>query len=147
MQFSSALQCSCFQSIASKEMYLVIFLLCGLSFANIVNGSYNCTGPDTVITFDDLNATNSSSLVTNGYFGLNWFNFYYVYVYSQPSGNGYYTALSSGSYDILNGYGNTMSISSTAGAVFNISSFIAAAAWNDNLYLSINGIRNGTTIY
>ncbi|CAF1507211.1 unnamed protein product [Rotaria sordida] len=40
-----------------------------------------------------------------------------------------------------------MTISAPAAATFNISLFTAAAAWNDNLYLSISGQQNGTTVY
>lgn len=128
-------------------MYYFFLLLCALSYPKIVKSNFTCTAPRTLITFDDLPSTTTQSLVSNGYFALNWLNVYYSYVNSQVTGSGYYTALSSGLYDALNGYGNTMTITSAPGAVFNISSFIAAAAWNDNLQLSMIGKRNGTTIY
>ncbi|CAF1339744.1 unnamed protein product [Adineta ricciae] len=128
-------------------MFILIFALYSLSFTHVIGSSHNCTGTSTLITFDDLPTITVSTLISNGYFGLSWSNAYYDAASRNVPGSGYYTALSSGSYITLNGFGNPMAIASTTPNTFNISSFIAAAAWNDNLNLAISGKRNGTTVY
>jgi hypothetical protein len=127
-------------------MYSVVFLILCLSLPGIVRSDGNCSATDTLITFDDLPAISSYATIPDTYYDLFWSNAGYVLVSSMPLG-GYQTALSSGLYDAFNGGGNPMTISSPANSNFNISSFIAAAAWNYNLTLSIYGKRNGTTIY
>jgi hypothetical protein len=64
--------------------------------------------------------------------------------------SGYPTALSSGQRVALNAYGNPMSIGvdiSSSLEAFSIKSFVAAAAWNNNLQLSMTGERSGIRVF
>ncbi|CAF0839677.1 unnamed protein product [Adineta steineri] len=128
-------------------MYSIVLLILCLSFPGIVLSDYNCTTPNTLITFDDLPAVSEAGLVPNNYFDLTWSNVAYIYVRYLNSFGGNHTTLSSDVYVAFNNAGNSMTISSPAASTFSINSFIAAAFWHDNLTLSMHGKRNGATIY
>ncbi|CAF1019671.1 unnamed protein product [Adineta steineri] len=128
-------------------MYSIVLLILCLSFPGIVHSDYNCTTPNTLITFDDLPAVSEAGLVPNNYFDLTWSNVAYIYVRYLNSFGGNHTTLSSDVYVAFNNAGNSMTISSPAASTFSINSFIAAAFWHDNLTLSMHGKRNGATIY
>ncbi|CAF1655124.1 unnamed protein product [Didymodactylos carnosus] len=110
--------------------------------------SEDCSNSN-LITFEDVPTTDA---IPNGYFDLIWNNAYIIdtTIYSQWSGSGFHTALTSGKIVAYNMNGDRMSISSRANSsngVFTINSFVAAAAWNDNLYFTVIGQRLSTILY
>jgi hypothetical protein len=63
--------------------------------------------------------------------------------------SGYVTAVSSGQYVGFNAFGNPMSIGvgiSNSLEAFSIKSFIAAAAWHNDLQLLMTGERSGVKV-
>ncbi|CAF1521558.1 unnamed protein product [Adineta steineri] len=129
-------------------MYSVAVLILCLSFPGIVRSDYNCTTPNTLITFDDLPSLGSyAAVVPNNYFDLTWSNALYTLVTYLNSFAGNHTALSNEVYVAFNMYEGPITISSPAASTFSINSFIALAFYMDNLTLSMTGKRNGATIY
>ncbi|CAF1407781.1 unnamed protein product [Adineta steineri] len=129
-------------------MYSVAFLILCLSFPVIVRSDYNCTTPNTLITFDDLPEVSDTASIPNNYFDLVWSNVAYMFIPYFNSQNGDHTALSSELYVAYNNYGNPMTISSPAASyAFNINSFITVALFRNNLTLSMHGKRDGVTIH
>jgi hypothetical protein len=64
--------------------------------------------------------------------------------------SGYATALSSGRYVAFNARGNPMSIGvgiSSSLEAFSIKSFVAAAAWRNDLQLLMTGERSGVRVH
>ncbi|CAF1453575.1 unnamed protein product [Didymodactylos carnosus] len=106
----------------------------------------NCAGSN-LITFEDVYVGDVGE-IPNGYSGLNWNN---IYASSEHPKNydtsGYPTALTSGEFLTLNGNGQPITITINPPNVFDIHSFVASAAWNDNLTLTIIGQRLPSTIY
>ena len=89
------------------------------------------------------------SPVPSGYYGLDWINEYIIEP-NNRSDSGYITALSSGRYVGFNGNGEPMSIGvgmPTLFQTFHIKSFVACAAWNTDLQLSMTGERLGVIVY
>ncbi|CAF1407798.1 unnamed protein product [Adineta steineri] len=129
-------------------MYSVAFLILCLSFPVIVRSDYNCTTPNTLITFDDLPAISGYAWIPNNYFDLVWSNVAYMFIPYFNLQNGDHTALSTGLYAAYNVDGSPMTISSPATSyAFNINSFVAVAFSRNNLILSVDGKLDGTTIY
>lgn len=101
----------------------------------------------------DTIATGSNtqlSTIPNGYGGLNWVNagimnstwervFY--------GWNGYATALTSGIFVGFNAGAGQMSMSVPIGQYFQLNSISLAAAWRNNLALTITATRSGAVIY
>jgi hypothetical protein len=93
--------------------------------------------------FDDLG---DGSLIPNGYFGLNWNNFYALngvtYV-GNPSG--YQAGVISRNNVAYNAFGSPANI--TSPTPFNLFSAWVTAAWNDNLTFEVKGLVNGVLTY
>ena len=103
-----------------------------------------------VITFDDLTCDVwGTTLITNGYAGLNWSNFYCIDGVNAHGGNsGYNAGRVSGSNVAYNGFGNLAEFTVTApgAAKFNLNSVYLTAAWNDDLVVTITAWRDGTAL-
>ncbi len=62
--------------------------------------------------------------------------------------NGYTTGLTSGIFVALNSFGKQLSITTpVAGQYFQLNSMVLAAAWNNNLVVTITGLRSNAVIY
>jgi hypothetical protein len=105
----------------------------------------------TLITFDDLSNPSepAGDTIANGYAGLNWSNFVVLNATNYPivSGNasGYPAGIVSPNNVAVNNFGNAATFSSPSGT-FNLLSFYATAAWNDDMTLTITGLRGGGVI-
>ena len=100
-----------------------------------------CTNGNTFITFDDLGSTGS---VPSGYKNIIWTNAN-AYLPSSST-NGYYTALTTSPYDVFNPSGNPMTIESANANLITLYSLVAAAAWYDNLQLTVVGYNSNTVV-
>jgi hypothetical protein len=108
-------------------LFLFIFLL-------------DCT---TLITFNDIaNASATSGVIPNGYKFLNWTNAYYLNASTVPM-SGYQTAVYSPPYVAYNPGGAMVQITSANGTSFAWNSLVVAAAWRNNLILTVYGYRYG----
>ncbi len=109
-------------------------------------------GCNHVLTFDDIsNASNiQSNTIPNGYGGLNWVNALYLNTTWERvtyGWNGYTTGLSSGIFVALNANGQQMAMHVPVGQYFQLNSVVLAAAWNNNLMVTIKGTRANVLIY
>jgi hypothetical protein len=99
---------------------------------------------DTTITFDDISDNGNGTLITNGYNGLDWNNFYVLNAVdfaSNVGANGYTNGIVSSPNVAYNGYGNEASI--TSGSAFTFDSAYFNAAWSNGLSITVNGLLNG----
>lgn len=102
-----------------------------------------CIGLAGVITFDDIDADPIASL-DNGYQGLNWNNFAAARG-SSLAGSGYMAGLVSAPNDAFNEGGDPSSFSSVT--PFSFVSGYFAAAWNDGLNISIQGLNGASVLF
>jgi hypothetical protein len=107
----------------------------------------------TVINFDDMSSFSNDvplvTVVTNGYQGLNWANFYTLngpYVAKTFSTDGYYYGMVSASNVTLNGGGTPAEIDAIA-TDFNFLSTYITGAWNSNLNVEVQGFNGATMLY
>ncbi|CAF0840051.1 unnamed protein product [Adineta steineri] len=100
-----------------------------------------CGNRSKLLTFDDLS---SGEQIPNGYNGINWNNTYAQSIYYGA--NGYATGTVSGNSTSYNGYGNPMTMTGANGTLFTLNSAAVAAAWNDNLQLTVVGYRSNAVI-
>ncbi|CAF4093432.1 unnamed protein product, partial [Rotaria magnacalcarata] len=106
-----------------------------------------CPSGFTLIDFDEFSG--GVSPLPPFYRGLEWTNAGVVARSYHPT-SGYVTALSSGEYVSFNGGGNLMSISvgiSSPLEAFSIKSFVIAAAWKNDLQLSMTGWRSEVRVH
>jgi len=103
-----------------------------------------CAGNGTLVTFDDL--PNNFVPIPNCYNNINWGNGYYLNRYSVGNTSGYYTATVSGNNSLYNWGGLPMSMTSATGRLFILNSVIVAAAWDDNLSLTVTGYHSSAII-
>lgn len=98
-----------------------------------------------LITFENASTT---SLIPNGYHSLQWINAYVLntQTYPQYFNTGFYSALTSGSWVAYNKDAKMMTIHIDPPSTFNIKSFVASAAWQDGVTLSMISQR-GSTYY
>ncbi|MBW4505689.1 MAG: PEP-CTERM sorting domain-containing protein [Scytonematopsis contorta HA4267-MV1] len=98
-----------------------------------------------VLTFEDFSSSTDSAPIPSGYQGFNWNNFFYNDG-SIPglSRSGYDTGRASGNYVAYNGNGNTAFV---GGGLFNFRSAFLTAAWNDGLSVTVDGLKNGVSLY
>jgi hypothetical protein len=61
--------------------------------------------------------------------------------------NGYTTGLNSGIFVAFNSFGQQMSMSVPIGQYFQLNSLVLAAAWNNNLTLTIKGTHANVLMY
>ena len=124
------------------------------SYAVVVTNAYGSTlsanailtvvtGIFGVVTFDDLDGADFP-LVTNGYSGLNWSNFYALNGVTQ-SNSGYQPGVISASNVAYNGYGTEATLSQSS--PFNLVSAYLTAAWYDNLQVELKGYVSGFLLY
>ncbi|CAF1630554.1 unnamed protein product [Adineta ricciae] len=119
---------------------ILIIAICG--FVNILANS--CPDSYKLIDFEILGGTIDP--IPSIYQGLTWLDAYYMIASLEP-GSGYEVPLRSGGYIAFNAHGAQMSIGAPASSSIAVHSFVAAAAWNDDLVLTITGDRNGATVY
>lgn len=106
-----------------------------------------CQNGFELIHFDDLSG--AEVIIPLGYRGLNWTNFA-TFNASTYVTSGYRTVLTSIPNVAYNGNGNSMTIAvgpSASVKSFSIQSFIVAAAWRNNLQLSLVGYRGSAITY
>ncbi len=96
-----------------------------------------------VINFDDLLNQGYGTVISNGYSGLNWSNFW-GYDGASGTGSGYSAGTVSSPNVAFNGYGDPASFSSTA--QFNLVSAYFTAAWNPG-QITVLGLNSGTQLY
>ncbi len=99
----------------------------------------------TVINFDDLSTGNDSTVISNGYQGLQWSNFAVVNGKRQNTNEGYYNGTISVSNVAYNGFGNPAEFSSHG--TFNLNSAYVTAAFANGLQVQVVGIANNNVIY
>jgi hypothetical protein len=100
-----------------------------------------CSNGDTVLTFDDLTSGQS---IPMGYKNILWTNAYVTTKANNTSG--YYTGAVSRPNTMYNYDGNPMTMKSANGRLLNLYSAAAAAAWHDNLQLTVVGYRSNVVI-
>ena len=105
-----------------------------------------------MLTFDDIpNVGNIRySTIPNGYEGFNWVNAYYLNTTWESVSygwNGYASGRNSGIFVGFNAAGQQMSMSVPVGQYFQLNSVVLAAAWNNNLAVTIKGTRAGVLVY
>lgn len=100
-----------------------------------------CSIGNTDITFDDLTSTGA---IPNGYKNLLW-DTASGYL---PSGstNGYSTAMVTSPYDVFNPFGDPLTIQTASLNLITLYSLVAAAAWYDNLDLTVDGYNSNTIV-
>jgi hypothetical protein len=96
------------------------------------------------VTFDDIPA--NLSFIPNCYDNIHWENGYYVYGSVNGNASGYHTAAVNESNLLYNGGGNPMTMTSADGRLFILNSAVVAAAWNDNLLLTVVGYHSNVII-
>jgi hypothetical protein len=83
--------------------------------------------------------------IPSGYNNINWTNAYAAFKYFFAV-SGYNTAAVSGNQTLFNGFGNPMTMTNAISSLFTLHSAAAAAAWDDNLQLTIVGYRSNVVI-
>jgi hypothetical protein len=105
------------------------------------------TAQATVLTFDNLPPTSSfdGSLIPDSYGGFSWNNFYYLttptYYLTET---GYQKGTVSGRNAAYNGYGNIAKVNNS---VFDFNGAYLTAAWNDSLFILVEGFLGGAQKY
>ena len=94
-----------------------------------------------MITFDDLPTLTA---IPNGYNNINWTNAYTHTAMTNTSG--YNTGIVSKNNTSYNGDGNPVIMTTSSGCHFTLNSLSVAAAWNDNLQLTIVGYNSNVVI-
>lgn len=115
-----------------------VVLLAGLSAADAA---------PTVIGFDDLTTQtgiNSIAGIPNGYQGLNWYNFYVAASDAYPGSN-FSSAIVSGDYAAIDGYGTTPS--TITGGPFLLDSAQLTSAWDSSDTLDVQGYLAGNLVF
>lgn len=97
------------------------------------------------LTFDEIDAGTGTQL-SNGYFGLDWNNFYVLNAPNYTPASGYLNGMVSPENVAFNGFGNDASFSMGSGT-FTLTSFYATAAWQDGLTLRVLGRNDGANLY
>ena len=103
----------------------------------------------TVVTFDDISNIGNSAIITNGYQGFNWTNFWVLNAFTQTANNGlsgYYYGMVSPSNVAFNGSGFPSEIDSP-GTNFNFLSAYFTGAWSSNLNIEVQGFRDTNLVY
>ena len=126
---------------------------CNNKLTNLLtyNLSLGC-GCIRVLTLDTI-ATNSNtrlSTIPNGYGGLNWVNGGLLNVTWERityGWNGYTTGLTSGIFVGFNSGSLQMTMSVPIGQYFQLNSISLAAAWRNNLALTITATKANAIIY
>ncbi|CAF0868851.1 unnamed protein product [Adineta ricciae] len=96
-----------------------------------------CNNGDTAITFDDLSA---SVAVPNGYNKFDWTNG--MVQAANANTSGYYTGIVSKPKSVMNPNANPLTMASVNGSLFTLYSISIAAAWYDNLNLTVIGYNS-----
>ncbi|CAF0722354.1 unnamed protein product [Didymodactylos carnosus] len=103
------------------------------------------------LTFNNIpGARETSSMIPNGYGGLDWENAGYIYeCYAKKTYplSGYRHGYTFGKYIAFNSGGNEMSILSINQTTFNVYSMDVNSVYNDNLKLTIVGLQAGVELY
>jgi hypothetical protein len=135
------------------RFFALLFALAALLTFSMIR---TCRG--SVLTFDDISTDHLTTngvhegllaVITNGYHGFNWVNFYFENAaYSVIGGgtNGDYYGMLSISNVALNGDGNLAEIDSP-GTNFNFLSAYLTGAWNSNLNIEVQGFSGTTLLY
>ena len=98
-----------------------------------------CPATATIINFDDI----SAEAVPSGYNNLVWTN---GKAYTTTASNGYYTGAVSRPNSVMNPNGTPMTIASANSQSFTLYSLVIAAAWYDDLQLTVVGYKSNIVI-
>jgi hypothetical protein len=125
-------------------MKALLPLLCAVFSALVISPCWAA-----VLTFDDLPLnTDHASLITNGYQGLVWSNFWAsnaILFTGTYGSNGYYNGMVSVSNVAFNAFADPAEIDSSTN--FNFLSAYLTGAWNSNLSIQIQGFSGGVKLY
>ncbi len=121
----------------SKILFVAVLLL---SFVCVPKNS-----DAAIITFDDIDAKGDFVLISNGYAGFNWNNFYALDPTRYPSASGYNNGRVSPINVGFNGNEKLASFSSPT-MPFTLTGGYFAAAWYNETF-TITGYLNGTQVY
>jgi hypothetical protein len=101
----------------------------------------------TTITFDDLTSNtgiDSIGGIPNGYQGLDWYNLYVAASDAYPGSN-YPSAIVSGDYAAIDGYGTTPS--TITGGPFLLDSAYLTAVWDPSDTVDVQGYLAGNLVF
>ncbi|CAF1266076.1 unnamed protein product [Adineta steineri] len=112
------------------------------SSPSTTTGALVCGNGSTLLTFDDLL---SNTAIPNGYNGINWNNAYAI-LFNAAGVSGYPTGTVSGNLTSFNANGTPMTMTGANGTLFTLKSAAIAAAWKDNLQLTVVGYRSNVVI-
>jgi hypothetical protein len=118
-----------------------------LLLSTLISLSLSTTANATVITFDDLPATEADA-IHSGYQGFNWGDEFwtsvaYIHKNTLP-GTGFENGVVSGNYAAFNNFATTSTIS---GDIFNFNGSYLTAAWNDGLNIEVSGFLNNLLLF
>jgi len=122
-----------------------------LSVASLLTFSNFSVHSQTVITFDDFDVSHDYSyttIISNGYQGLNWSNLYVGNSFIESNNNGmsgYVYGMVSPSNFAYNADGYPAEIESATN--FNFLSTYLTGAWNSNLNIEVEGFSGATLLY
>ncbi len=123
--------------LKTKSLALSLLFSLGLS----------ATASATVITFDDLPATESDAIAA-GYHGLNWGDEFWTsvaYMHKDTlPGTGFETGVISGNYAAFNNFATTSTIT---GDIFTFNGTYLTAAWNNGLNIEVSGFLNDVLLF
>lgn len=124
-----------------KTAVKVLGILVGL-FATTVAAE-----AQTTITFDDLTSNtgiDSIGGIPNGYQGLDWYNFYVAASDAYPGSN-FSSAIVSGDYAAIDGYGTTPS--TITGGPFLLDSAYLTSVWDPSDTVDVQGYLGGNLVF
>ncbi|NET03359.1 MAG: PEP-CTERM sorting domain-containing protein [Symploca sp. SIO2B6] len=93
----------------------------------------------TVLTFDNI-TTNSLRIISDGYGGFDWTNFYVINGSYVPN-TGYDNGTVSGNNTAFNGFARPVTVNSDS--VFDFNGAYLTAAWNTGLNILVQGFSGG----
>ncbi|CAF3877429.1 unnamed protein product [Rotaria sp. Silwood1] len=136
--------CLCSSNYKTCSVAFIIGALMGAIAFSIILTIYLsddlCINGNTAITFDDL----TSGAIPHGYNNINWTN---ANAYTTATNtSGYYTGIVSGNKTSYNPFGNPMIMKSANSSLFTLYSAAAAAAWCNNLQLTVVGYNSNMII-
>jgi hypothetical protein len=128
-------------------------LLLPLSILTLLAFPASSIRSQTVITFDDMSSFSNGvpllTVITNGYQGFNWANFYTVNASHDAKmfgTNGDYYGMVTASNVAFNGGGTPAEIDAIA-TNFNFLGAYLTGVWNSNLNIEVEGFRSGSMLY
>ena len=126
--------------IIRKSMKILLRFI----YVYLASASVAIAGNQITITFDDIPGQ-GELLVSNGYKGFQWSNFYASDLQTDSHTNGGQNSTISPPNVAFNGFGNPANFSSSE--AFDLDSAYLTAVWNDGLQLEVQGFVGSTLTY